>query len=64
MVMAKSENNLVTKDIKVSASPELWEEFEAWMAKQSCTTVADGVRTAMRQVTKFNPESQEKTAGG
>lgn len=50
------------KDARIKASCELWARFEDWMRVQSCSSLADGLRTAMRQVTNFNTESQQKIA--
>lgn len=58
--MAEPENNLISKDVRIKASPELWAAFEEWLNKQGCTTVPEGFRTAMRIVTNFNTESQAK----
>lgn len=43
----------------ISASRELWQVFEAWMKRLGCTTLPEGLRAAMRQVTGFNGKSQE-----
>ena len=47
---------------KLKASCELWSKFEKWMRVQGCQTLPEGLRAAMRQVTNFNGESQQKTA--
>jgi len=60
--MAKEETKTQVKDTRIKASCELWARFEEWMRVQSCSTLADGLRTAMRQVTNFNGESQQKIA--
>jgi hypothetical protein len=62
--MVKTENNLISRDIRIKASPELWAAFEDWLKRLGCTTVPEGFRTAMRIVTNFNSECQVKTANG
>lgn len=58
--MSEPENSFISKDVRIKASPELWDKFEAWLNKQGCPTLPEGFRTAMRQVTQFNPNCQEK----
>jgi len=47
-----------TKQPMIEASVELWARFEEWMRVQSCQTLPEGLRAAMRQVTNFNSRSQ------
>ena len=47
---------------KLKASCELWTKFEEWMRVQGCQTLPEGLRAAMRQVTNFNGQSQQKIA--
>ena len=54
-------NSEETRDARVKASSELWAKFSEWMARQGCTSLAEGIRTAMRQVTNFDPQSQENS---
>jgi hypothetical protein len=47
---------------EIVASEELWQRFDAWCERQGCTTLAEGIRTAIRIVTNFNNESQGEIA--
>ena len=46
---------------EIVASCELWQRFDEWCERQGCTSLAEGIRTAMRQVTQFNTNCQEKS---
>ena len=59
--MSEPENSFISKDVRIKASPELWDKFEAWLNKQGCPTLPEGFRTAMRQVTQVNSNCQEKS---
>jgi hypothetical protein len=56
--MTKTQQQI--KDVRIKTSVELWEKFEEWMRVQSCQTLPEGFRAAMRQVTNFNGQCQEK----
>lgn len=58
---AKTEPIETKRRPEIVASGELWQRFDEWCERQGCTTLAEGIRTAMRIVTKFNGESQEKS---
>ncbi len=60
--METEETKTQVKDARIKASCELWAKFEEWMRVQSCQTLPEGLRAAMRQVTNFNGESQQKKA--
>lgn len=46
---------------EISASVGLWQKFDEWWRKQGCTTLPEGLRTAMRIVINFNNENQGKS---
>lgn len=50
--MAKKSRKLKTRDIRVTASSYLWRKFENWWRTEGCTSRAEGIRTAMRIVTR------------
>ena len=58
-----TETQMESKVPKLTASCELWARFEEWMRVQGCQTLPEGLRAAMRQVTNFNNQSQQKIAG-
>ena len=60
--MANQTNQIVEeiREAKIKLSSELWAKFDEWKVRQGCPTLADGIRTAIRQVTQFNTVSQEK----
>lgn len=60
--MKNEETKTQVKDARIKASCDLWASFEKWMRVQSCQSLAEGLRAAMRQVTNFNSESQQKIA--
>lgn len=64
MAKEMTETQSVTKTPKIEASSELWAVFENWCARMGCQTLPEGLRAAMRQVTNFNGQSQEKNAEG
>jgi len=45
--------------MQISASKELWEKFDEWRRKQGCTSLAEGIRTAMREVSNFEVKNEE-----
>jgi len=59
--MANNSKQLETRDVRIQASPELWAEWDEWERKQGCPNRPEAFRIAMRIVTGFNPESQEKS---
>ena len=52
----------VVKQPVIKASKALWAKFDEWMAVQGCQTLPEGLRAAMRDVTKFKPQCQQKIA--
>lgn len=50
------------RDIRIVASEELWSSFEQWMRRQSCTSLAEGFRIAMRSVTNFGQKKGDETS--
>ena len=56
-----SEPEKETRRPEVTATMELWARFDEWWKRQSCITLADGFRTAMKEVTHFNTKSQGKS---
>ena len=60
--MAKTQNiPTETRTVNLVASSLLWNTFDEWMQRQGCQTFTEGLRTAIRQVTGFNGECQEKS---
>jgi hypothetical protein len=59
--MAADKTNLVKHDAKIRASKQLWDAFNDWMKNQGCTSLTEGLRVAMRIVTNFNGNNQEKS---
>jgi len=51
----------VTRDARISASNILWDAFNEWKEQHGYTTLAEGIRAAMVEVTNFKPECQEKS---
>lgn len=53
------------KSVVINNSDEQWAKFETWMARQGCTSLAEGFRAAMNFIVWYfkteKPESQEKT---
>lgn len=47
-----------TKTTQIKASVELWEAFDKWAARMGCLSLPEGLRAAMREVTKFSGQSQ------
>jgi hypothetical protein len=55
----------VTRDARISASNRLWGAFNEWMEQHGYTTLTEGIRAAMVEVTQFDLKSQDKnTAAG
>jgi len=57
--MAKEKTKTHRPEIKASCA--LWARFGKWMSVRGCQTLAEGLRDAMRQVTDFGSQSQQKT---
>lgn len=51
------------RTMQVSASSELWRKFDEWRQKQGCTSLAEGIRTAMREVSNFEVTTDESVIG-
>ena len=62
MEQEETKTQVQVKDVRIKASCELWARFEEWMRVQSCQTLAEGLRAAIKQVTNFNSKSQQKIA--
>jgi len=69
--MPKPQNNQVeseTKDVRINNSKMQWAKFEIWMARQGCTSLAEGFRAAMNFIIwNFNKDilqSQENSQPG
>lgn len=45
-----------TKDARIVASKQLWQRFAEWMKLRGHQTLPEGLRAAIAEVTKFNPE--------
>jgi hypothetical protein len=58
----KSESQIIKKQPVIKASTAMWAKFDEWMAVQGCQTLPEGLRAAIRQVTGFSRESQQKIA--
>lgn len=56
--MAKTKIKTKTEVVRIKASAELWESFRKWTDKQSCITLAEGFRAAMRTVQNSEVKSQ------
>ena len=58
--MPKPQNNQVeseTRDVRINNSKEQWAKFETWMARQGCTSLAEGFRAAMNFINwNFNKD--------
>ena len=48
------------RTIRVEASPELWKKFDEWRQKQGCTSLAEGIRIAMREVSNFEVKADNE----
>jgi len=51
----------VTREPRITASKQLWATFDEWSKLRGHQRLPEGIRAAMVEVTKFNPESQAKT---
>ena len=40
----------ITKDARITTSSEQWEGFNTWMQRMGCTSLAEGLRTAIRYI--------------
>ena len=58
--MANNAKQLESRDVRIQASPELWAAWDKWERQQGCPNRPEAFRLAMRQVTQFNPNCQEK----
>ena len=51
-------NTTKTEVVLVTTTELMWQSFRDWMDQQGCTTLAEGIRAAMREVTRSKVESQ------
>ena len=56
------DNQLETKIVRIRTSVKIWRAFEDYWRNLGKTTLAEGFRTAMEDVTRSNLESQQKIA--
>ena len=50
--MAKTQSNYITKDTRVTASYDLWSQFNFVMDRKGCRTRAEKFREAMRMIVR------------
>ena len=62
--MANNAKQLESRDVRIQASPELWAAWDVWERQQGCPNRPEAFRLAMRQVTQFTPNCQEKNSSG
>jgi len=58
-----AEEKTKTHRPEIKASCDLWDRFGKWMRVRGCQTLSEAFRDAMKIVTKFDGESQQKIAG-
>ena len=58
--MANNTKQFETRDVRIQASPELWAAWDEWEKQQGCPNRPEAFRLAMRIVTGFNTNCQEK----
>jgi len=58
--MPNNAKQFETRDVRIQASPELWAAWDVWEKQQGCPNRPEAFRLAMRTVTGFNPNCQEK----
>ena len=56
------DNTLETKVVRIRTSVRIWRAFEDYWRSLGKTTLAEGFRTAMEDVTKSRLQKQEKIA--
>jgi len=59
-ITPRKELNPNIKTMQISASPELWRKFDEWRQKQGCTSLAEGIRIAMREVSNFEVKTDNE----
>lgn len=58
--MTNNVKQFETRDVRIQASPELWAAWDEWEKQQGCPNRPEAFRLAMRMVTQFNSNCQEK----
>ena len=51
------ENKLISKNIKLTTSVKMWRAFEGYWRSRGKTTLVEGLRTAMEDVTQSSIQS-------
>jgi len=58
--MTNNAKQFETRDVRIQASPALWAAWDEWEEQQGCPNRPEAFRLAMRTVTGFSPNCQEK----
>ena len=50
----------ITKDTRITTSNEQWAGFNTWMQRMGCTSLAEGIRTAIRYINAIEQISRDQ----
>lgn len=50
----------ITKDTRITTSSEQWAGFNTWMQRMGCTSLAEGLRTAIRYINTIEQINRDR----
>jgi hypothetical protein len=59
-----NEIKTITKTPRIEAPVGFWDYWDKWCQSHGCASFPEGFRAMVKQVTGWNPESQEKSVAG